>query len=85
MRIANLNGRASLVTEGGAVDIAKASDGAFGPDPMDVYERWSDFRAWAAEATLPAGVPFESADLGIPVPRPPQVLAIGVNYKDHAA
>ncbi|MCQ1955628.1 fumarylacetoacetate hydrolase family protein [Arthrobacter sp. zg-Y826] len=85
MRIANLNGRASLVTEGGAVDIAKASDGAFGPDPMDVYERSSDFAAWAAAATLPAAVPFEPADLGIPVPRPPQVLAIGVNYKDHAA
>ena len=85
MRIANVNGRASLVTEGGAVDIAVASDGNFGPDPMDVYERWSGVVAWAATATLPAGAPFEPADLEIPVPRPPQVLAIGVNYKDHAA
>jgi len=85
MRIANLNGRASLVTEGGAVDIARASDGGFGPDPMDIYERWGDFVVWAASATVPAAVPFDPADLDIPVPRPPQVLAIGVNYKDHAA
>lgn len=85
MRIANLNGRAALITEGGAIDIAVASDGGFGPDPMDVYERWNDFVAWTSSATLPAAVPFQPDDLEIPVPRPPQVLAIGVNYKDHAA
>lgn len=85
MRIANLNGRAALITEEGAIDIAVASDGGFGPDPMDVYERWNEFVAWAKSATLPAAVPFLPADLEIPVPRPPQVLAIGVNYKDHAA
>lgn len=84
MRIANVSGRASLVTDAGAVDIATASGGAFGPDPMGVYERWADFLDWARSASLPPAVPFEPAQLGVPVPRPPQVLAIGANYKDHA-
>lgn len=85
MRIATVNGRVSIVTDTGAVDVAAASGGAFGPEPMDVYERWNDFVAWSAMAELPAAVPFEQSALGLPVPRPRQVLAIGVNYKDHAA
>ncbi|MBW4095196.1 MAG: fumarylacetoacetate hydrolase family protein [Acidobacteria bacterium] len=85
MRIANLNGRAALITDAGAIDIASASDGAFGPDPMSIYTQWSEFVAWAPTASLEGATAWEQADLGIPVPRPPQILAIGVNYKDHAA
>jgi 2-keto-4-pentenoate hydratase/2-oxohepta-3-ene-1,7-dioic acid hydratase in catechol pathway len=85
MRIANLNGRAALITDAGAVDVATASAGAFGPDPMSVYERWSDFSDWAVSAPLEGAEPFAAEELGIPVPRPPQIIAIGVNYKDHAA
>jgi 2,4-diketo-3-deoxy-L-fuconate hydrolase len=87
MRIANLAGRAALVTDPGgtlAVYIATASDGRFGPDPMALYENWAAFTVWAASAPLDGATPFDDADLGIPVPRPRQVLAIGVNYKDHA-
>ncbi|PWB97744.1 fumarylacetoacetate hydrolase family protein [Salinibacterium hongtaonis] len=83
MRIANLNGRVALITESGAVDIASASGGVFGPDPMDVYERWQEFSAWAQTAPT-EGSAYDEADLGIPVPRPPQIIAIGVNYKAHA-
>lgn len=87
MRIANLGGRAVVLHphDGGAVDIEIASDGRFGPDPMDVYERWADFREWAESAALAAGAPFDEADLDVPVPRPSQVFAIGLNYRDHAA
>lgn len=84
MRIANLNGRAALITEAGAIDIDAASDGRFGPDPMDVYEHWEEFAAWAPTASEASARAWETHELGIPVPRPPQVLAIGVNYKDHA-
>lgn len=84
MRIANLNGRVALIIEAGAVDIAGASDGAFGPDPMSVYERWDAFVDWAATVSFASAAAWSADDLGIPVPRPPQVLAIGANYKDHA-
>ena len=85
MRIANLSGRLSLIVEGRAVDVEQASAGRFAADPQAVYERWAEFRGWAAEADLPAGVAFEPAELGSPAPAPRQTLAIGLNYRDHAA
>ncbi|GGF21634.1 fumarylacetoacetate hydrolase family protein [Subtercola lobariae] len=84
MRVANLAGRAVLVTDGTAVDIAEASDGQFGPAPLAVFEQWADFTTWAQDAQLPAGAPFDESDLLAPVPNPSQVFAIGLNYKDHA-
>lgn len=85
MRIANLDGRAALITDQGAVDIATASEGRFGPDPMDVYDHWAEFVAWAPTTPVTDAAQWSDRDLGIPVPRPPQVLAIGANYRDHAA
>ncbi|WP_040786770.1 fumarylacetoacetate hydrolase family protein [Nocardia pneumoniae] len=86
MRIANLSGRLVLVGADGvtAVDIGRASDGRFGPDPQSVYDVWPEFTAWAAVADLPAGTPFTVDDLRAPVPAPRQVLAIGLNYREHA-
>jgi len=85
VRIANIAGRLALVTGDTAVDVEKASDGEFGSAPQSIYERWGDFTNWASGASLPAGVPFEPKDLGSPVPVPRQVLAIGLNYSEHAA
>ena len=89
MRIANLGGSLVLITGGNgelrAVDVATASDGLFGPDPQPVYERWADFRAWAVGAALPEGNAFDVADLGAPAPTPRQLLAVGLNYRSHAA
>ncbi|WP_416957772.1 fumarylacetoacetate hydrolase family protein [Nocardioides sp. T5] len=84
MRIANLAGRAVLITDSGAVDIAEASHGRFGPDPTAIYRDWADLTAWASTAELPAGTPYDEADLGAPVPEPGQVFAIGLNYRGHA-
>ncbi len=85
MRIANLGGRLVLITsDETAVDVAAASDGRFGPDPMSAYGDWSGFRAWAETVTDASGEAFARTDLGAPVPRPPQVFAIGVNYREHA-
>jgi 2-keto-4-pentenoate hydratase/2-oxohepta-3-ene-1,7-dioic acid hydratase in catechol pathway len=88
MKLANLNGRASLIfseTEGDlALDVETASDGKWGSDPQAVYADWAGFAAWAA-TVMPGGVSFERSSLGAPVPRPSQVFAIGINYAEHAA
>ncbi len=85
MRIANLSGRLVLLHEGKAVDVEQASKGAFGSEPQAVYERWEEFTAWAAGADLTGGTAFGPQDLGSPAPAPRQVLAVGLNYRDHAA
>ncbi|MFB6549445.1 fumarylacetoacetate hydrolase family protein [Streptomyces sp. NPDC056405] len=85
MRIANLSGRLALIAGDRAIDVEHASGGTFGADPQAVYERWDEFRTWAAGADLPAGVSFDASDLGSPAPAPRQTLAIGLNYRDHAA
>jgi 2-keto-4-pentenoate hydratase/2-oxohepta-3-ene-1,7-dioic acid hydratase in catechol pathway len=85
MRIATVADRLCLIVDGGVVDVEAASGGLFGPDPQGVYERWDEFRAWHATAELPAPVALDSEQLGSPSPRPRQVIAIGVNYRDHAA
>lgn len=90
MRIANVAGRAKLLVEGGALDVATASGGAFGPDPLDVYDSWDAFRAWAETAAGSGGSadnlePWDPAACGAPSPSPRQVFAVALNYADHAA
>jgi 2-keto-4-pentenoate hydratase/2-oxohepta-3-ene-1,7-dioic acid hydratase in catechol pathway len=89
MRIANLDARLVVVTgEPGAelaCDVEKASSGRFGSAPQAVFEDWAAFTAWAATATWDDGVPFQTENLGSPVPAPRQVFAIGLNYSEHAA
>ncbi len=100
MKIANLAGRAVLVTDAGALDVAEASGGRFGPDPQALFEDWVAFAQWAssegADAAAEASVrlsssgeaayrDIEASALGAPVPRPRQVFAIGLNYAEHAA
>ena len=87
MRIANLNGRAVLVADGRALDLATASDGELPSDPAALFAVWDAVLAWAKgkdPATDPAAVSFAAADLGAPSPRPRQVFGIGLNYADHA-
>ncbi|MFI5860109.1 fumarylacetoacetate hydrolase family protein [Streptomyces sp. NPDC051546] len=85
MRIANLAGRLALVVDGLAVDVEQASGGLFSADPQAVYERWEDFRRWEAQAELPPGIAFDPAHLHAPAPAPRQIVAAGLNYRDHAA
>ena len=70
MRIANLSGRLVLITGGRAVDVGEASEGRFESDPQAIYDRWAEFRSWAAQADLPAGAEFGAAGLGAPAPAP---------------
>lgn len=87
MRVINLAGRLALAVDGGAIDVATASEGRFGPDVQPVYERWDAFEQWA-RAHLSSGSlaaqAYDETDLLAPVPRPPQVFAVGLNFRDHA-
>ena len=77
MRIANLSGRLVLITGGRAVDVGEASEGRFESDPQAIYDRWAEFRSWAAQADLPAGAEFGAAEPGRPGARAPAVAGRG--------
>jgi 2-keto-4-pentenoate hydratase/2-oxohepta-3-ene-1,7-dioic acid hydratase in catechol pathway len=87
MRIANFQDRAALLTGRGAIDVERARGGRFKPDPQTIFEQWPAFREWATEADLAdaRAVAVEEAALGPPTPRPRQVFAVGLNYREHAA
>jgi len=89
MRIANAAGRLVLLdgSDSGqerAVDVAYASEGRFAADPQAVYDRWAEFRAWAATETFDEATSLDIATLDTVVPAPRQVFAIGLNYRAHA-
>jgi 2,4-didehydro-3-deoxy-L-rhamnonate hydrolase len=83
MRLANVGGRLAVAVGDRWVDVAEASGGRFAPDPQAVYERWDEFLAWAADG-IAADAPEASGRLGVPVPAPRQLIAIGLNYREHA-
>jgi len=85
VKIANVSGRLTLVRDDGGTDVETASAGRFGPDPQAVYEQWQAFREWADGAPLRGAALIDNNELGPPAPRPTQVFAIGMNYRDHAA
>jgi len=41
-------------------------------------------QAWVAEAPADAIAPLESVRLLAPLPHPPKIICVGLNYKDHA-
>lgn len=98
MHLLNLSGRLALALgekDGHALDVERASQGRYGPDPQSVYLHWEEFRTWADDAStrLRSGshgfddssvVSVDDAAIEAPVPRPGQVFAIGLNYREHA-
>jgi 2-keto-4-pentenoate hydratase/2-oxohepta-3-ene-1,7-dioic acid hydratase in catechol pathway len=86
MQVMNVAGRLTL--RRGAdrgVDVELASGGQFSSDVQAIYERWEEFIAWAHAFDGDADQQIEMSTVGPPVPRPSQIFAIGVNYRDHAA
>ena len=83
MRIANVAGRLALASGEGWIDVDKSSNGTFSSDPQAVYDRWEEFSDWAADLDASAGVAIEG-QLDTPVPSPRQLIAIGLNYREHA-
>lgn len=86
VRVANLDGRLTLLTDKLAFDVEIESAGRFGPDPLSAYNEWAAFSEWMDSVRVPdgAGLPYATSRLETPVPRPSQVFAIGLNYADHA-
>jgi 2-keto-4-pentenoate hydratase/2-oxohepta-3-ene-1,7-dioic acid hydratase in catechol pathway len=80
--------RAVFIDGDRVVDVADASDGRLGPDPMAVLEHWEQFTDWARGVELDSAAHVAEAVLrraGPPVPRPRQVFALALNYRPHAA
>jgi 2-keto-4-pentenoate hydratase/2-oxohepta-3-ene-1,7-dioic acid hydratase in catechol pathway len=84
MRLANAGGRAVLVVDDGVIDVATASGGSLPADPQLIYDHWDAVRALADRITSPHA-PLDVQRLGVPVPRPRQIFAIGMNYAGHVA
>jgi 2-keto-4-pentenoate hydratase/2-oxohepta-3-ene-1,7-dioic acid hydratase in catechol pathway len=85
VKVANISGRLHLVRDGRVLDVGKASDGRFSPDPGEAYARWPELTAWAADQPdEPFTEPLDVAELGAPVPAPRQIFALGTNYRTHA-
>jgi 2-keto-4-pentenoate hydratase/2-oxohepta-3-ene-1,7-dioic acid hydratase in catechol pathway len=84
MRIARIDNRPVLLGEDGIVDIARASGGRFGADPMAPFTDWPAFAQWAAGIDH-AEEPLGDRVLQNPIPHPTQVFGIGANYHDHLA
>jgi 2-keto-4-pentenoate hydratase/2-oxohepta-3-ene-1,7-dioic acid hydratase in catechol pathway len=85
--LANVDGRAVLVTsDSRGLDVETASGGKFGPDLAAVYEDWKGFRAWAESVDeTTSATAFAREQLGSPSPAPRQIVAVGLNYREHAA
>ena len=84
-RLVTIAGRAALDHEGGWYDLARLAGDPSLADPMAAIARSDELHALAdacAQAT-PDGA-IDPSMLEAPVPRPRQIFAIGLNYRDHA-
>lgn len=86
MRLANLSGRATVVVDGRAVDVERASGSSLGSDPMLLADLSNhDALRRIAAAAVPGDWPVvDETRLGAPVPRPPKGLGVALNYRQHA-
>jgi 2-keto-4-pentenoate hydratase/2-oxohepta-3-ene-1,7-dioic acid hydratase in catechol pathway len=86
LRLANSNGRASLIRGDRLIDVERRSNGRFSADPMAAIARWEELSRWAATIDPADGdATVDASALGPCVPRPQKVFGIGLNYRDHAA
>lgn len=90
MRIANLAGRATIVTDEGILDVATSSNGAFSASVDKCVRQLDTLKAWFESASLeptqritPENFASDSR-LGPVVSAPAQIFAIGLNYRHHA-
>lgn len=91
MKLANVSGRACIVTADGGYDIQASTGGVFASTVDAAALQLDEIGAWAVEnepaldpALSTGALLADLARLGPPVTRPPQVFAIGLNYADHA-
>ncbi|MFG3248817.1 fumarylacetoacetate hydrolase family protein [Streptomyces sp. NPDC048187] len=92
MRLAHIDGRLVIKGPEGYFDAAEASGGRFGPDPQAALAEWEAFSSWTREFLaspkvdeVPVAGTGPGTVWGPPVPRPAQIFAVGLNYRDHIA
>lgn len=84
--LANVEGRAALVTDGNYFDLEAHSDGELGPDPMSAIAGHAGLHVLSSELdAADATGRLDDARLGPPVPNPKHCFGIGLNYRSHVA
>lgn len=84
-RLATISGRAVLVAGDDYYDVERVSNGRLSSDPMAVIGETAVLHE--LYATLDSQTPdghINNATLDAPIPRPPKVFAVGLNYRAHA-
>ena len=89
MKIARIDGRAHLIDDSGdgirAIDIESSSGGKFSESTKTLLSQIDELRAWSSCLDWDAdSYRVESKSLQTPIPDPSQILAVGMNYQDHA-
>ena len=84
-RLANIKGRAALLQGDQYYDLEEASGGSLSSDPMAAVSMPQALAKLSAQLNgkEPSGN-IADVELGPPVPRPANVYAIGLNYRNHA-
>jgi 2-keto-4-pentenoate hydratase/2-oxohepta-3-ene-1,7-dioic acid hydratase in catechol pathway len=90
MRIANLAGRATIVTDEGILDVATGSNGAFSASVDKCVAQLDTLKTWFDSAQPDVSEHVKPVDfcndprLGPVVANPQQIFAVGLNYRHHA-
>lgn len=88
MKIANVENRPYFVVDGGTalVDGAQIVGSGFA-DFAHVFDNWNEFirRARATDIDNAPRLPLQRESLGSPSPAPRQIIAVGLNYTEHAS
>lgn len=87
MKLANYDNRPHLVTsdQTAVIDVASVLGERFST-LAQIFEAWDEFASEARSVDLSAAsTPLERQRLGSPSPAPRQTIAVGLNYRAHAA
>ena len=79
-----LNGKAAAGIQSDALDTIFPLAGLGYPDTLSFLAAGPEAWALAEQSSGSAAIPFSEVKLLAPIPRPGKLLAIGLNYKDHA-
>lgn len=85
MRIVNLGGRGAVVVDGHVVDVERATGGRVSADLSQLWQSWEQLRDLIGDLTVTEDdALLDERLLGPPVPTPRQIIAVGLNYAQHA-
>lgn len=90
MKLANIGGRAHIISEVGGADIAQLTGGKFPADMRSLLDQIAELAIWLDEKKPGLDPAFSEAVLGenlsaldAPISNPSQIFAVGLNYQAH--